>query len=189
MGVLVAFVLIVLLIGTMMPRGFETSSSVVIKAPPEVIFPQINNIKMWANWSMWNEHDIPGLKVEYSGPDSGVGAVQKWTEKRGEGKLWITESLENEVVNFTSIFAHFPESQSSITLTPGTDGVRVEWKSEGALPGGPFYGWFGMTFSDSLAREYKKALKKLKRHCEIQVQGSEKQESPGETEEENSAND
>jgi len=65
-----------------------------------------------------------------------------------------------------SIFANFPEMQSSITLTEVDEGTRVEWKSEGALPGGPFYGWFGLTFSDSLVREYKKSLEKLKRTFE-----------------------
>jgi len=160
------FVLIVLLIGTLIPRGFETSSHVVIKATPAEIFPHINTIKMWSNWTMWNEHEIKGLKVDYSGPLSGVGAIQKWTEPRGEGKLWIIESLQDQQVNFASTFANFPEMQSSFTLTPVDGGTRVEWKSAGALPKGPFYGWFGLTFADSLAREYKKSLEKLKRTIE-----------------------
>ena len=166
LAVMAAFVAIVLLIGTLMPRSFDTSSSVIIKAPPEKIFPQLNTIKMWSNWSMWSEHEISGLRVDYSGPESGVGAIQKWTEPRGDGKLWITESLKNERINFISNFANFPDMQSSITLTPEGDSTRVEWRSEGSLPGGPFYGWFGLTFGDSLAREYKKSLERLQRITE-----------------------
>jgi hypothetical protein len=170
LAVLTVFVLIVLLIGTLIPRGFSTSSSVSIEAPPERIFVEINRIKRWSNWTMWNEQEVSGLRVEYPGAEAGVGAIQTWTEPRGAGKLWITESLENERVNFTSLFANFPEMQSSITLRPEGDATRVQWKSEGALPSGPFYGWFGLTFSDSLAREYRKSLNRLKRLCEQDTQ-------------------
>ena len=167
LGVMLAFVLIVLLIGSLMPRAFTTSSSTVIEAGPEVIFPQLKTIKAWSNWSMWNEQSIRGLEVNYSGPESGVGAIQTWTEPRGEGKLWITECLENELVEFRSVFDNFPEMQSSIKLTAVENGTRVEWKSDGSLPKGPFYGWFGIKFGDSLALEYKKSLERLKRESEI----------------------
>jgi len=168
-GVLVAFVLIVLLIGTLIPRDYSTSSSIVIKAPPAEIFPQVNTIKMWSNWSMWSSHEIPDLKMEYSGSEAGVGGVQKWTEVRGQGKMWITESLENERVNFSSTFSNFPEMQSSIQLTAVDGGTLVEWTSEGSLPSGPFYGWFGLTFADSLSLQYKKSLERLKQQVEANL--------------------
>ena len=189
LAVVTAFILIVLLIGSMMPRSFSTTSSVVVEAPAEAIFPQVNTIRMWANWSMWNEHGISDLKVNYSGAESGVGAVQKWTELRGDGKLWITESLPNELVKFTSVFANFPEMQSSITLTPCEGGTKVEWTSDGSLPSGPFYGWFGMTFSDSLAREYKKSLESLKRQCETAYQQASDKAPEVPPEESNEANE
>ena len=51
-------------------------------------------------------------------------------------------------------------------LTPDGNSTNVVWTSVGTLPSGPFYGWFGITFGDSLAVEYKKALDRLKRVCE-----------------------
>ncbi len=166
LAVMATFVVLVLLIGTLLPRNFESTSSVFIETEPEEIFQQLNTMKMWSNWSMWNAQDIVGLDVDYSGPPSGVGATQSWHEPRGEGKLWITGSQPNEKVNFASRFANFPEMLSSISLTPEKGGTRVEWKSTGSLPGGPFYGWFGLTFADSLSAEYKKSLQRLKRQCE-----------------------
>ncbi len=164
--VVAVFVMIVLLIGTLLPRAFETSSSVKIEASPEVVFRQINIMKYWSNWSMWNEHDISGLRVEYSGPESGVGAMQKWTELRGDGQLRITESVPNQKLSFVSSFSNFPEMDSNLMLTPDGNSTNVVWTSVGTLPSGPFYGWFGITFGDSLAVEYKKALDRLKRVCE-----------------------
>ena len=59
-----------------------------------------------------------------------------------------------------------------------TNSTNVVWTSVGTLPSGPFYGWFGITFSDSLAVEYKKALERLKRVCEQET----KLNQAGETE-------
>ncbi len=159
---------IVMLIGALIPRGFETTSSVVIDAPPEKVFPYVNRIRMWSDWTSWNPHEIADLTVEYSGNETGQGAIQTWTEPRGSGKLWITASVENESVEFTSSFANFPDMQSSLTLIPQDGKTRVKWVSTGSLPAGPFYGWFGLTFSDSLQREYKKSLDRLKRLVETE---------------------
>ncbi|MGI9517214.1 MAG: SRPBCC family protein [Pirellulaceae bacterium] len=164
---LAVFIAIVMLIGSLIPRSFETTSSVVIDSSPEKIFPYINRIRLWSEWTMWNPHDITELKVEYSGSEEGEGAVQSWTEPRGKGKLWITESVTNQSVNFTSSFANFPDMQSSLTLIPQDEKTRVTWISTGSLPPGPFYGWFGLTFSDSLNREYKKSLDRLQRLVEM----------------------
>ena len=162
-----AFIVIVLLIGTMMSRNFDMSTSVEINAPPEKVFPHINEMKRWSKWTMWSPNRISDLTVEYSGEASGKGAIQEWTEHRGKGKLWITESIENEKVGFTSSFTKFPDMHSEITLTPTEGGgAKVTWASQGALPSGPFYGWFGMTFSDSLRNEYSKSLTLLKQLCE-----------------------
>ena len=188
--VVAVFVMTVLLIGTLLPRGFETTSSVKIDASPEVIFRQINVMKYWSNWSMWNEHDISGLRVDYSGPASGVGAMQKWTELRGEGKLRITESVPNQELAFVSSFSNFPEMDSQIVLTADGSTTNVVWTSVGTLPSGPFYGWFGITFGDSLAVEYKKALERLKRVCEQETklnQAGEKESSEKESSEKESS--
>ena len=163
-----AFVGLVLLIGSLLPRSFETATYIVIDAPPEQVFPHINQIRMWSNWSMWNEHDIRDLKVEYSGAEAGVGAVQKWSEPRGEGKLWITESLPNREIQFSSTFGDFPKMESRIVLSPDKGKTRVRWHSLGELPGGPFYGWFGSAYSGGLSAIYDKSLEKLKRHVEQQ---------------------
>ena len=169
LAALAVFIAIVMLIGTLIPRGFVTTSSVLIDAPPEKIFPYINRIRLWSEWTSWNPHDITSLKVEYSGSEEGEGAVQTWTEPRGKGKLWITESVENQSVNFTSSFANFPDMESSLMLVPESDKTRVKWISTGSLPAGPFYGWFGLTFADSLQVEYKTSLERLKRLVETPV--------------------
>jgi hypothetical protein len=156
-----------LLIGSLLPRSFETSSSVSINAPASQIFPCLNDLRQWQAWSPWNAHAIPGLSVEIGNPSSGVGATQTWVEPRGEGKLWITDVVETEQVKFKSRFANFPEMESSIVLKPEAgNATQVSWASRGSLPGGPFYGWFGLSFSSALQEEYNKSLSRLKETVE-----------------------
>lgn len=156
-----------LLIGSLLPRSFDTSTSVTIAASPEEIFPHLNNLEKWQTWSPWNAHAIKDLTVEIGQTSTGVGATQTWKEQRGEGKLWLTAVDEPKRVEFSSRFANFPEMQSSIVLTSaGDQSTHVTWSSRGALPGGPFYGWFGMAFSTGLQAEYSKALERLKSAAE-----------------------
>ena len=162
-----AFIGIVLLIGTMISRDFDVATSIEIDAPVEKVFSEVNRIRRWNKWTMWSPNRIADLTLEFSGSEEGEGAVQEWTELRGKGKLWITESVKNQKVAFTSSFGKFPDMDSEITLEAlPNGGTKVTWSSVGALPSGPFYGWFGMTFSDALRVEYDKSLDLLKKLCE-----------------------
>ena len=87
-------------------------------------------MKAWAKWSPWSPNQIEGLKVEYSGTPSGVGSAQSWTDQRGDGKLWIVESVPNQRVGYRMEFAGFPEMASSIELAAPTknpaDGAQTK---------------------------------------------------------------
>lgn len=162
-----ALVGLFLLIGSLLPRGFNTSSSVTIHAEPSQIFTYLNDLEQWQSWSPWNAHAIKGLSVEVGQASTGIGATQTWKEPRGEGKLWLTVVDQPNRIEFSSRFANFPEMQSSIALTAAdAHSTQVTWTSRGALPGGPFYGWFGMAFSTALQAEYVKSLERLKSNVE-----------------------
>jgi len=102
------------------------------------------------------------LSIEYSGADSGVGAVQTWTDPRGDGKLWITRSEPFQGIDYQVIFGNFPEMDSRIELSAQGPSTQVTWSSKGSLPGGPFYGFFGTFFSTHMKDQYNRSLEKLK---------------------------
>ncbi len=63
-----------------------------IEAPPEAIFPLIQDFRRWTAWSPYEELD-PNLKRTYSGAPFGVGAIYDWTgNKVGAGRMQITEA-------------------------------------------------------------------------------------------------
>ena len=54
----------VLILAAMKPDQFRVSRSAVIKAPPEKIFPLINDFKAWTAWSPYENKD-PAMKRTY----------------------------------------------------------------------------------------------------------------------------
>jgi uncharacterized protein YndB with AHSA1/START domain len=84
--------------GTRSP-DYRVSREVTINAPVEKVFPYLNNSKLSEKWGPWAEMD-PASKMEYSGPESGVGARTSWDSKTdlGTGSATIVESVPNQRV-------------------------------------------------------------------------------------------
>ncbi len=97
--VIIGLVLFVLIIGR--PDEFTVCRSTKMAAPPEKIFPHVNELKRWDDWSPWAKLD-PNCQITYVGPPAGVDASYSWlgNNKVGAGKLTITESVPSSLVRF-----------------------------------------------------------------------------------------
>jgi uncharacterized membrane protein len=157
-----AIVAVFAVIGSLLPRSYDFATRIEINAAADEIFPQINTIPNWKNWTQWNPAEIPGLTVQYSGGEAGEGATQSWTDLRGNGKLWITKSIPNKRIEYDMLFTDFPNMSSQIELLEANGKTNVRWSSRGRLPGGPFYGFFAPFFSTQMRNQYDQSLTKLK---------------------------
>lgn len=110
------------------------SREIVIKAPPQKIFPYINDAKLMNSWNPWMKLD-PKMNITFSGPPAGVGAKTSWAgDKRiGAGSATIIESIENLLVRTHLEYTDpHPMSQiAEISLTPQSDGTLVRWSVSG----------------------------------------------------------
>ncbi|MEM7784516.1 MAG: hypothetical protein AAF623_14295, partial [Planctomycetota bacterium] len=89
------------LIGSLLPRGYDFETEIDIVGPPEIIFPKLNTLKQWSTWSkQWNPKEIDSLQISYNDQPAGVGAGQTWSDIRGRGKLWITKSQPNDLIEY-----------------------------------------------------------------------------------------
>ncbi|HAD04918.1 MAG: polyketide cyclase [Desulfuromonadales bacterium GWD2_61_12] len=81
------------------PDSFRIERVTNINAPPEKIFPLIDNFQQWEDWSPWEKVD-PNLLRSYSGAASGKGAVYVWQGNRevGVGRMEIVESAPPSLV-------------------------------------------------------------------------------------------
>jgi hypothetical protein len=153
---------VIALIGSMLPRNYSFTAAMDFDTPIEQVFEKFNRLPEWKNWSNWSPQRVDGLKVDYVG-ESGAGSAMTWNEARGEGKLWITGAKAPEWIEYKMTFANFPESKGRIELVTQIDGLTfVEWKMQGELPPGPFYGFWASHFASHMQYEFQHSLEQLK---------------------------
>jgi hypothetical protein len=123
--VIVFAVLIALLLiyAATRPASFRVERSVIINAPPEKIFPLINDFREWEPWSPWEKVD-PAVKRSYSGAASGEGAIYEWNGNKniGQGRMEIVESLPPSIVKLKIDFIKPFEAHNTIEFKLVTQG-------------------------------------------------------------------
>lgn len=128
----IAIVFIIVIAGQ--PDEFKVARSAKISAPPEKIFPHINDLHQWDAWSPWAKLD-PNAKNFFEGPPSGVGTSMKWegNNKVGVGRMTITESQPNEVIRFRLDFEKPMKATNTaeFTFRPEAGQTVVTWNMFG----------------------------------------------------------
>lgn len=116
------------------PSNMVITRELVIKAPPEKIFPYINNAKKADEWMPWKDSD-PGVQMQYSGPEEGVGSKSSWDSKgqMGTGSALVVESIPNQSVKTQLTYTRPMEmsQMAHIMLTPTPEGTLVKWSVDG----------------------------------------------------------
>lgn len=127
---LVVFIIVVAL----QPSDFRIVRSTQVSAPPERVFPLVNDFHQWQEWSPWAKLD-PAAKNSFEGPSSGVGAIFRWSGNNevGEGSMTITESKPSERILLRLEFLK-PMAGTSLTeftFQPQGDKTVVTWAMTG----------------------------------------------------------
>jgi len=146
------------------PTEYRVERSATIDAPAKLVFDQVNNHKMRDAWSPWEKMD-PDMTKSYEGPESGVGAVYKWSgnDSVGTGVLEILESVPNEYIKSKLVFTDPWESKSTVewTFEETENGTMATWAVNGELPGYLF--WMGQEDMDEMmGKDFQSGLDQLK---------------------------
>jgi uncharacterized protein YndB with AHSA1/START domain len=116
---------------------FSVQRAAIVKAPPEKIFPLINDFHQWGTWSPY-EHKDPAMKRTYSGAARGSGAVYAWEGDKnvGSGRMEILEaSAPSKIVIKLDFFSPFEaHNTAEFTMLPQDDATRVTWRMHGPAP-------------------------------------------------------
>ena len=118
------------------PDTFRLERSASIAAPPEAIYPLINDFHAWRRWSPYEKLDAD-LKRTYSGAPSGVGAAYAWEgAKAGAGRMEIAEAVPSSRIAISLDFSKPFEAHNiaEFTLVPTAGGTNVTWAMTGANP-------------------------------------------------------
>jgi uncharacterized protein YndB with AHSA1/START domain len=138
----VAIVVVVLILGVLgfaatRPDSFSVQRSATVKAPPDKVFPLLEDLHRWAEWSPWEKKD-PAMKRTFSGPASGVGAAYAWDGNKevGQGRMEITGSQAPAAVTIKLDFIKPFEGHNVVEfrLAPQGDSTQVVWTMNGPAP-------------------------------------------------------
>ncbi|MDC0708564.1 SRPBCC family protein [Stigmatella sp. ncwal1] len=168
-GAVALGVLVVLVLASRKPESFHIERRTVIAAPPEAVFPHLNDFRRWARWSPWEKLD-PSMQKTYGGPPSGVGSTYAWRgdSKAGEGTMTILESRPSELLTLRLEFLKpFPATNTvTYTLVPKAGGTEITWAMDGK---NTFMGKIFAVFFDMdalIGKDFERGLADLKQVSE-----------------------
>lgn len=161
---LLVILLAVLLIGGLfLSSKFTVSRSVQVAAAPEKIYPLVASPRAWKQWSVWNRRD-PAMVIEYSGPESGTGAVWAWRSKsEGDGRMTFTAVEPPKRVVYELYFPDFgTTSGGELRFEPNGDGTTVTWVMNGDMGSNPLFRWMALFGDKMVGGDFEAGLKNLK---------------------------
>jgi len=138
----ILIVVVVLIAGVLIyaatkPDTFRVQRSASIKAPPEKIFPLINDYRNWASWSPYENKD-PAMKRTFGSITAGKGATYSWDGNKevGQGGMEIQDSVAYSRVTIKLDFVKPFEAHNMVdfTLQPEGEATKVTWDMHGPAP-------------------------------------------------------
>jgi hypothetical protein len=156
-------------VGLRMPTQWRVERSVVVAAPATTVFPLINDLRRWQEWTTWNDAADPSVERTFAaGPTAGAGAAMSWAgDEVGEGNLTIAESVPGRMIRYDlQLEQDGFESRGAIVLEAAREGVVVKWSTEGELGINPLLRLMGPWIEDAVGSDFDHGLAGLKRVAE-----------------------
>ena len=167
--VLAVAIAIALILAATKQNTFSVQRATTIKAPPEKIFPLINDFHQWGSWSPY-EHKDPAMKRSYSGAESGKGSVYAWDGNRnvGSGRMEILDtSAPSKIVIKLDFFRPFEgHNTAEFTLRPQGDATNLSWLMHGPAPFMSKLMQVFMNIDNMVGQDFEVGLANLKRLAE-----------------------
>ena len=135
--VIVILVAALLVYAATKPDTFRIERTATIKAPPEKIFPFLDDFHKGQEWSPYEKKD-PAMKRTYSGAASGKGSVYEFDGNKevGMGRLAIIDSVPPSKVVITLDMRKPFEGHNIIeySLEPKDGSTNFTWAMHGQVP-------------------------------------------------------
>ncbi len=150
------------------PKSFETSRSVEIDAPAEIIFPIVSDFSAWNEWSPWAKRDST-MKNTISSPSQGVGATMAWvSDNSGNGSMRIVDVQHNKRLSTALLFEGYDnESTSDFILEGNGEKTKLSWTMDSDEIPFLFRGFMLLAGGvDSINQDYDDGLASIKEIAE-----------------------
>ena len=118
------------------PDSFHVERARRMHAPPEKIFPLINDFSNWDAWSPWVAKD-PAIEITMSDKTSGMGAMYEWAGNNdvGRGRMEVVTVLPLRAVRLKrSIFEPMVARNAvEFSLQAFGEYTKVTWSMRGSM--------------------------------------------------------
>ena len=166
--ILISFLgLFFLLLGIsfLLPSKTHVERSMVIAAHPNQIFPLINQLNKWVEWSPWHKKDTTA-QYTYNEIPAGVGAYNKWISAHpevGNGTMQIIESVSDTFLKIQMNMEGMGISYSTFKLSETDAGTLVTWIMDADGEGMPLYfvpiaKYYNLFMDGMLGAEFERGL-------------------------------
>jgi effector-binding domain-containing protein len=127
------FLILIIIIGSAIYFGtkdgtYDIQDSLVIQAPPEVVFNKVNDYKNWESWGPWKKEDAT-MTFTYAEKTSGEGASYSWDGEMS-GSMTTTKVIPNKAI----------EQDLTLNTPAGERNPKVYWTFE-EVEGGTKVTW------------------------------------------------
>ncbi len=162
---LIALIVLASAIGLMaLPRITNVQRSLVMQAPAEVIFDQVNDLKKNEAWSPWKD---PTMVITYGSVTAGKGASSSWVSKKmGAGTMTIAETVPSSTINIDLNFGAMGTAKALWTFTAEGDNVKVTETMTSDAGMNPAKRWMSLMSDKMVGPAFEKGLAALKQISE-----------------------
>jgi len=155
-------------IGFILPSDLYVQKKIVINAPVEMVFDQINNLHMWERWSPWHKID-PKMKLQYIGSGIGEGAGYTWQSKHksvGNGSLTILTAKPYEYINTSMEFDGQNTATANFRFLYQNNQTMLSWDMKANIGNNPLIHWMGLLMRRSVSDAYDRGLSDISDICQ-----------------------
>ncbi|MGV6825934.1 MAG: SRPBCC family protein [bacterium] len=166
--VLFMMLVILVVVGLILPADVQVERSIVIEAPAENVFPHINSMKVFNQWSPWAKLD-PNTEFTFEGPSYGVGSKMSWYSTQANvasGSQTIVVSKPNKLVMTELDFGEEGSGTARLELSPAPGGTKVRWVFDTDFGWDLFGRYVGIFMDSMLGPSYDEGLANLKKRIE-----------------------
>jgi hypothetical protein len=160
---LVAVVVMVSIGAQFLPGTWQVRRSLLIQAPPAVLYPYLVDIRNWPQWNAFDAMD-PAILHTYAGAASGVGSETTWISKKvGNGTARITAADPANGIGYEIQFEGTGDkAQGSISFAPRGTATQVNYVFGGQYGHEPLHRILGLFVDRFLGPAFEQSLAKLK---------------------------
>lgn len=127
LAIIIAVILIAMLV--FLPSKLDIKKSVIIDAPVEVVFAQVEDLKNWTAWSPWEKLD-PNMNKTYSDNTKGLNAKLEWTSEMqevGNGSMVLSEVVDNKKIITTMTMEGEDGGSGGFDFEEVEGGTKITW--------------------------------------------------------------